>query len=512
MFKPQKKLILLCVSIILIVLSGTTGMAADSTPLKVIATNPGNGATNVSVIPTIKIKFSENIRFIGDITKGQSEVALTDNTGNSLPWVNGNITGNVLSIPIPSTLSPNTKYVVKVKNELLVDNESNKAEAFSFSFTTGSILGPWSKSVEIESNTDAGGKLVKVAGTSPDNLKTDVAITTPIKIDFSEKIKKLDGKSYNSLFFRKYTVANPSTNAVNSSEVDKDSYTTTIVSESIIISPKKGWEPGTLYSLSINEYFAEGDSGNPTQACNLSFSTAKKATSSNSTSQPSGSSSSSSSTVKESPPTGSSTPVALELPKPPKSEILTTPGANKSLKFSDLPSNHWAYTAISDMAEKGIIAGFKDGNFKPNAPVTREQFAKMMVLTLNIPIKDVKTATFKDVNTNYWSYKYVEAAKNYLVGYNKTTGLYFKGQDKAKREDIAGALVKAKGYANLKVDIKRLPALFKDSNKITGSLKAYIVTAFDKGIIKGYSDKTFRPQGTLTRAEAAQILYNLSVQ
>lgn len=47
--------------------------------------------------------------------------------------------------------------------------------------------------------------------------------------------------------------------------------------------------------------------------------------------------------------------------------------------FSDVPTSHWAYEAIEEMASKGIVAGVGNGKFDPNGNVTTAQFATMMV-------------------------------------------------------------------------------------------------------------------------------------
>jgi len=73
---------------------------------------------------------------------------------------------------------------------------------------------------------------------------------------------------------------------------------------------------------------------------------------------------------------------------------------NQISTFSDLTQNHWAYQAISAMAQEGIIKGYSDGTFRPNNNVTREQFATMMVRTLNIPTTEPAVPTFKDITKN----------------------------------------------------------------------------------------------------------------
>ena len=46
-------------------------------------------------------------------------------------------------------------------------------------------------------------------------------------------------------------------------------------------------------------------------------------------------------------------------------------------RFTDVSESHWAYSAIEEMAEKGIINGMGDGTFNPDGQITREQFAKI---------------------------------------------------------------------------------------------------------------------------------------
>lgn len=190
-------------------------------------------------------------------------------------------------------------------------------------------------------------------------------------------------------------------------------------------------------------------------------------------------------------------------------DVTSSEEGNYSKSFSDLPQNHWAYSAVMDMAEKGIIKGYSDGTFKPNNVVSRAEFATMMVGALNLEVVQPETPTFKDVQKNNWAYKYVESVKNFITGEQKADGLYYKDKNNAVREDMVCALVKAKGYQNEAVDLSKLDTLFSDSKKITSGLKKYVLIAYEKNITKGNADNTFNPQGTLTRAEAAKLLYNV---
>ncbi|ACM60932.1 S-layer family protein [Caldicellulosiruptor bescii] len=181
--------------------------------------------------------------------------------------------------------------------------------------------------------------------------------------------------------------------------------------------------------------------------------------------------------------------------------------------FSDLPQNHWAYNAVKFMVERGIITGYPDNTFRPDNPVTRAEFARIMVISLNLPIKVTDNPSFKDVPKDHWAYPHVETAKFYLTGFRTQNGDYFKPSDYAVREDMAVALVKAKGLQNENVDLSIL-SNYIDKDQISKNLVKHVAIAIAKGIMVGSpvsnsNQYKFDPQGILTRAQAAVLLYNV---
>ncbi len=48
-------------------------------------------------------------------------------------------------------------------------------------------------------------------------------------------------------------------------------------------------------------------------------------------------------------------------------------------RFSDVPESHWAVGAVNECAGKGLLAGFPDGSFKPDEPITRAQLASVLL-------------------------------------------------------------------------------------------------------------------------------------
>lgn len=74
---------------------------------------------------------------------------------------------------------------------------------------------------------------------------------------------------------------------------------------------------------------------------------------------------------------------------------------------------------------------------------------------------------------------------------------------------MAVALVKALKLENEQIDINEADKIFTDSEHISPELKKYVLIAYKNNLISGYSDNTFKPQGKLTRAEAAALLFKV---
>ncbi|HIT84764.1 MAG TPA: S-layer homology domain-containing protein [Candidatus Ornithomonoglobus intestinigallinarum] len=179
-------------------------------------------------------------------------------------------------------------------------------------------------------------------------------------------------------------------------------------------------------------------------------------------------------------------------------------------RFADVPEHHWAVTYIEEMAENGILAGYPDGNFYPDKKITRAEFAKIMTVAAGMNINMSDTATiFEDVSADDWFAPYVKRAQYYLSGYTTimVEGSTYRPNQLALREDITVAMVKLKGYSVDGVDDSTLQTLITDSNSVSSDAKKYVVVAIQRGLISGYEDGTFRGQSSITRAEAAAIMW-----
>lgn len=190
-------------------------------------------------------------------------------------------------------------------------------------------------------------------------------------------------------------------------------------------------------------------------------------------------------------------------------------GNGNTVTFNDLNGYSWASDAISSFASRGIIEGDGNGKFNPANKVTREQFAKMLVLTFNASLKNATSETFADVPTSRWSSTYIETCKDFLTGYTNPFGGLptFHPAEAATREDIAVALVRMLGLTDKDANnAKYASYMFSDAGSISSSLLGYVSIAAERNLISGYNDGTFRPQQSISKAEAVVLLNRATKQ
>lgn len=177
--------------------------------------------------------------------------------------------------------------------------------------------------------------------------------------------------------------------------------------------------------------------------------------------------------------------------------------------FTDV-SSHWAWKDgyIPYLTEKGVINGIKqaDGTymFKPENAVTRAQYVKMLVETFGLT--DTKEIDYDNFVPDEWYYTYFEkaAAQGFLVNYGKDVN----PNAPITREEAVALTVR---YLEVSSAEKASENYFTDTNKISSWYKDDVLLAVGTGIIDGIKQSNgtymFKPQNTLTRAQALTIIY-----
>jgi hypothetical protein len=116
--------------------------------------------------------------------------------------------------------------------------------------------------------------------------------------------------------------------------------------------------------------------------------------------------------------------------------------ASSGQSFSDVPADHPFFEFVQAAHAKGLISGYADGTFRPYNNVTRGQVAKIMVQAAGWTPVNPATPTFSDVSVGSTFYTYIETAyaNGILSGYPDGT---FRPQADATRGQIAKIIVRA---------------------------------------------------------------------
>jgi hypothetical protein len=200
--------------------------------------------------------------------------------------------------------------------------------------------------------------------------------------------------------------------------------------------------------------------------------------------------------------TGTVTPILAPLVAP-------TPVFAQTTGFSDVPSDYWAKDFIQALAAQGIIAGYQNGTFRPDAPVTRAQFAAMVNKAFN-KAKIRNAISFVDVPSNYWANSAIRQAyeMGFLAGYS---GNVFRPEQNIPREQVLVALANGLNYSANNSTTDTL-GYYNDASAISNYARNSIAAATEKKIVVNYPNtKSLTPTENATRAEVAAFIYQALV-
>jgi hypothetical protein len=174
--------------------------------------------------------------------------------------------------------------------------------------------------------------------------------------------------------------------------------------------------------------------------------------------------------------------------------------------YADTPAGEWYLDAVGYVMEKRLFDLTGTNMFSPGAHMTRA-----MLVTALYRLEGSPSAGFTDKFSDITRGTPLSAAVSWaqdagvVNGYNDGT---FKPSGDITRQEIAAMLHRYK-QSTINEDADVL-AVFTDGGDISGWARDAVVWAVGAGVIKGMGDGTVAPHGTATRAQVAQMLYNLN--
>ena len=185
--------------------------------------------------------------------------------------------------------------------------------------------------------------------------------------------------------------------------------------------------------------------------------------------------------------------------------VLKPTAAFSQTRLNDIQGN-WAQPCIQQLAQRKIISGYPDGSFKPNAPVTRAEFAAMLG-TAFPDASAVRTGgKFADVPITYWASDAIRKAyqTGFLAGY---PGGVFQPNQNIPRVQALVSLASGLKYVPAKPSLETLNTAFADATGIPEYSKSAIAAATEKQLVVNYPNaRTLNPNQLATRADIAGFI------
>jgi len=185
---------------------------------------------------------------------------------------------------------------------------------------------------------------------------------------------------------------------------------------------------------------------------------------------------------------------------------MAVPALANNTQFVDI-SGHWASDAILTLHADGVIDGYPDGTFRPNAFVTRAE--AVTILNRFYSLTDVGDVIFSDVPENAWFYDQIATAigSGYILGFEDGT---FRPGANISRLHLVMAIYRILGYPS--ASNTEIINEFSDGSDILRTNEQgrnAVAFLLNNDIMQGYPDGTLRINNSITRAELVTLLLRL---
>lgn len=168
--------------------------------------------------------------------------------------------------------------------------------------------------------------------------------------------------------------------------------------------------------------------------------------------------------------------------------------------------DHWAGSCIGELARRQILSGYGDNTFRPEAPITRAEFAAVVNRAFPTVPATGRSPNFVDIPTDYWAYDAIQEAtkKGFLSGY---IGSIFNPTVKIPRVQALVAITTGLGYKPQQLPPEQLGNIFRDGAEIPEYATEAIAAATENWLVVNYPDvRVLNPNRPATRGEVASFI------
>lgn len=185
-------------------------------------------------------------------------------------------------------------------------------------------------------------------------------------------------------------------------------------------------------------------------------------------------------------------------------------GGVANAAFRDV-AGHWANSVVSLLEAKGLVSGDEAAQFRPDAPLTRGQLAKLLVSGLGHEEDAAQLrgapSRFADLPASHWAAGWVEALAELGISAGYPDGS-FHPDESLNRAEAAVLLARALGLP-ADGNAQGVGLSFSDAAAIPSWALRSVQVSVAAGLLQGDDSGKFRPDAPLTRAEGSVILYRM---
>lgn len=183
--------------------------------------------------------------------------------------------------------------------------------------------------------------------------------------------------------------------------------------------------------------------------------------------------------------------------------------AHNKVVFQDVDSSHWFERAVTFIAARGITDGTDENSFSPEQTLTRGQFLVMLMRACQLDPLTGAADNFADAGHTYYT-DYLAAAKELGIAEGIGANLFAPEQQITRQEMFTLLYKSLQAIHDLpEAAAEQQLSDFTDEEQIAPWAREAMAHLVEAGIVSGSGNDLLQPQLTATRAEMAQLLYNL---
>ena len=172
--------------------------------------------------------------------------------------------------------------------------------------------------------------------------------------------------------------------------------------------------------------------------------------------------------------------------------------------FDDVSDDIWYSDWVYIVSELDVVSGYHDGTYKPDNEILRIELLSMVLKAIGYDIP---------ISKEYWGQNILDKAVELnIITAQSFDAVYSNPDDCITREEAARVIYNAyliDSDINNSDVAKKITSQLSDINDVGALYKSAVIGVLAEGIVSGYENNTFKPQASLTRAEASVLITRL---